>query len=897
MTVPRDFSSNSSNEAELSVFNDLDAGVILIDCDSSAIVDINPAALQLMQAKREEIIGVECGQFFRSAYCYTPQCPIHDPATRNCSFDCQLVMGNRAPVNLRKNSTKIRLGEKTYLLETFVNLDDRKQAEQYLYDQQTLAEALSETANVINQSLNLREVLYLILNVIGKVVPHDSANIMLLENDMARMTAWRGYDKLKGIQLSEQPRRIDEVPNLQRMAETGLPIVVPNTKTSADWVNLASSTWINSYVSAPIRRNGKILGFLNLNSSQPGFYSDLHAERLLAFANQAAIAIENARLYERAQQELEERKRAEEALQLAKNELEERVEQRTQELRSINKQLTAELARRELAEQALEEERALLALRVEERTSELSAANMELAKAAEMKDAFLASMSHELRTPLSAILNLSETLLETLYGPLTAEQEKSLRTIQQSGEHLLVLINDILDLSKIGAGKLDLTLDEVSVEMLCQASVQFVREAARKKQLAISTTIDPQVKTVWADPRRMKQVLINLLNNAVKFTPERGSIGLSVTGDPELKRVSFTVWDTGIGIPPEKMKLLFKPFIQLDNRLARQYEGTGLGLAMVYKLVELHNGGISLESEPGLGSRFTVSLKWQEQDDEVPVSKVEPEQDLLTTPVNQGVGTDITMQFRRCLDEINVRAVGYWYEKEAVLKAIETGCDLFVLDVRLLSQGLELFSLLKNAAEQSGTPLMILAHHNASQERPILPASVTYLDYPFSAQEVRRTIRAVSPQGTASLVRRVAVFVERSLAGSERRPMILLTEDNPLSARIYSDFLIAMGYRVSFAASGTEAIERAREISPDLIMMDIQMPGMDGIEATQRIRKDAQLKGIPIIAVTDLLLPGDCQRCQEAGADEFLCKPLSFSKLDETIRDQLIKHGKSIPLG
>ena len=265
---------------------------------------------------------------------------------------------------------------------------------------------------------------------------------------------------------------------------------------------------------------------------------------------------------------------------------------------------------RKRAEATLAEERASLASRVAERTAELSAANAELARAARLKDEFLANMSHELRTPLNAILGLTEALQEQNRGPLNEHQLKSLRTIEESGRHLLSLINDILDLSKVGAGKLELQLEPVAVDMVCQASLMFVKQAAVKKRIRVSFDGSRSPATILADQRRLKQVLVNLLSNAVKFTAEGGQIGLEVTGDPEWQVVHFAVWDTGIGIAQEDLRRLFKPFVQLDSSLARQYEGTGLGLALVTRLTELHGGSVSVDSQPGQGSRFTVTLPW-----------------------------------------------------------------------------------------------------------------------------------------------------------------------------------------------------------------------------------------------------------------------------------------------
>ncbi|MCX7683483.1 MAG: GAF domain-containing protein, partial [Anaerolineae bacterium] len=259
----------------------------------------------------------------------------------------------------------------------------------------------------------------------------------------------------------------------------------------------------------------------------------------------------------------------------------------------------------------LERQVAELEQRVAERTAELSLANAELARAVRAKDEFLAAMSHELRTPLNSIIGLSEALQEDVYGPLNDRQLRSITIIGESGKHLLALINDILDVSKIEAGKLELTIGPVAVEPVCQASLGIVKQAAQKKRHTLSLTLDERVKTIQADSRRLKQILVNLLDNAVKFTPEGGAIGLEVRADEEREAVHFTVWDTGIGISAENMSRLFKPFVQLDSRLSREYSGTGLGLVLVQRMAELHGGSVTVESEVGKGSRFTVSLPWR----------------------------------------------------------------------------------------------------------------------------------------------------------------------------------------------------------------------------------------------------------------------------------------------
>ncbi len=242
----------------------------------------------------------------------------------------------------------------------------------------------------------------------------------------------------------------------------------------------------------------------------------------------------------------------------------------------------------------------------------LQLANAEMERAVRLKDEFLANMSHELRTPLTGVLALGENLLEAIYGPLNERQEKALRNIDISAQHLMSLINDLLDLSKIEAGRLDLDLQPVGVNDICQASLVFVKEMAHKKEIKLSYTNNRPEAVVYADARRLKQMLVNLLSNAVKFTVEGGRVNLCVTVAAADHQIRFDVQDTGQGISAADQARLFQPFTQLDNALTRKYEGTGLGLALVRRLAVQHGGSVTVASAgiPGAGSCFTITLPY-----------------------------------------------------------------------------------------------------------------------------------------------------------------------------------------------------------------------------------------------------------------------------------------------
>jgi signal transduction histidine kinase/ActR/RegA family two-component response regulator len=394
----------------------------------------------------------------------------------------------------------------------------------------------------------------------------------------------------------------------------------------------------------------------------------------------------------------------------------------------------------------------------------LRVANAEMERALRIKTEFLANMSHELRTPLNAVLGMAESLEEQIAGPLNDKQLKYIRTISESGKHLLELINDILDLSKIEAGRLELNVSQISVASLCEASMRMVKEQALKKNQMVSLKIDPEVKHIVGDERRLKQVLVNLLSNAVKFTPNDQQVGVEVKGNIRNQTVTFTVWDEGIGIDPEELKLIFKPFIQLDAGLAREFSGTGLGLVLVAQMIRLHGGSVSVESKQGQGSRFSITLPW--------------------------------------------------VDVEGVASA-------------------------KN-----------------------------------------------QPQKTEPVT---------GVAG-KRNERILIVEDTDSIIMLLSEYLRYRGYQILVARNGAEGVKLAREEKPDLILMDVMMPVMNGVEATEKIRAEKDLLDIPIIALTALAMAGDRERCLKAGMNDYLSKPVQMKELENLILKHLnLSNKKNAP--
>ena len=568
----------------------------------------------------------------------------------------------------------------------------------------------------------------------------------------------------------------------------------------------------------------------------------------------------------------------------------------------------------------------------------MRAANDQLAHAAMIKDQFLAGMSHELRTPLNSILGVSEALQEGVYGELTDRQLMALKRVEDGGRHLLALINDILDLARLEAGETVLDFQPVGARSVCEASLSFVREQAAKKGLSLTWRVQDQVDFFIGDERRVKQILVNLLSNAVKFTEEGGRVSMTATGDVVRSEVTFTVQDSGIGISPEEVVKLFQPFRQLDSSLARQYNGAGLGLSIVKHMAELHGGRVSVASALGQGSCFSITLPWQTRLEAgkgagLPAGAVAPAaaskaapvrgstsmpapvpaaEDLLSGPawgggpgfadspslettaapalaVSDGGAVralvvedsqEAAEQISRYLKEQGLETTVAGTGEQALASVMSHPPQVIFLDIMLPGiVGWEVLAKLKANPRSSHIPVIVLSVVDERQ-RSLRSGAAGYLMKPVTRLQLESILSVVleRPAGGMRPVK------EPPARPAEAKTTLLLAEDNEENIAIFSEYLEANGYTVAVARHGAEALEMMRQITPALILMDVQMPVMDGLVATRRLRENPATTDCPIVCLTAMAMPGDERKCLEAGADAYLSKPVRLRELLRAVR-------------
>ncbi len=539
------------------------------------------------------------------------------------------------------------------------------------------------------------------------------------------------------------------------------------------------------------------------------------------------------------------------------------------------------------------------AIKLQETVEQLHDAKIAAEEATKAKSIFLASMSHEIRTPLNGIIGIAE--LGLLDKDLSALQAERFLDIKTSGQNLLEIINDILDISKIEAGKLELEEAEFSIREMLDIVFKIINVFAQDKDVNLVVDMDPNIPdALIGDQLRIRQILTNLLNNAVKFT-DKGLVRMRIELIDlveEQIRLRFTVEDTGVGIPKEKQELLFEKYTQAEVSTTRKHGGTGLGLNIARMLVDLMGGKIDLDSEEGKGSKFFFTINLITGDhtyDPAELNAVPPlkyNRVLLVTTLEE-----LKQPFETIFDFWRIGKVSASTPEEAVIQLTEKPFDVVFLDFNCYEKHIrEVISQIEKAAGDAGTRLVFLYKQKVNVEISRLKklGKYEFMHKPVLQRDLRDYFQGATPQSrmveavnkTKKEVKTRNSDAQISLPFGDGTE-ILVAEDQLINRKVITQFLERKGWSVEVVENGKQAVETLKRHPRrfSLVLMDVQMPIMDGFEATRQIRMaEAGLKiHVPIIAMTAHAMKGDKEQCIAAGMDNYLSKPVNPDKLYEMV--------------